>query len=135
MTVIFLAVEFDGDPDWSYGESGPVLDSAPRLARSWEHTAGKVRPKPKPRPKQIDPADIPVDADLSRDIRGYGLSESYQSGDRIQHPTLGLGIVQGIAGNGKITVLFGEKRSLLVHERPARPGAASPAPPVPATGE
>ena len=65
----------------------------------------------------VDPADIPVEADLTRPVRGYALTESYESGDRIQHPTLGLGVVQGIAGNGKIAVLFGEKKSLLVHER------------------
>jgi len=125
VTVLFLGCELEGDPGWSYGESGPALDGTPRLTRAWEHGAGKVRPKPRPRPKQIDPADIPVDADLSRPVRSYAISDSFQSGDRIQHPTLGLGIVQGIAGNGKISVLFGEKRSLLVHERGA-PAAATP---------
>ncbi len=124
VSVLFLGCELAGDPGWSYGDSGPVLDQAPRLTRAWEHGAGKVRPKPRSRPKQVDPADVPVEADLSRAVRSYGLSESYESGDRIQHPTLGLGIVQGIAGNGKIAVLFGEKRSLLVHERSA-PAAVS----------
>ena len=98
-----------------------MLDASPRLTRAWEHGAGKVRPKPRPKPKQVDPADVPVEADLTRPVRSYALTESYQSGDRIQHPTLGLGVVQGIAGNGKIAVLFGDKKSLLVHER--RPGA------------
>jgi len=81
-----------------------------------------VRPKPRPRPKPIDPADIPVEADLSLPIRSYALTESYGSGERIDHPTLGLGVVQGVAGNGKIFVLFGEKKSLLVHERPVSTG-------------
>ena len=70
-----------------------------------------------------------VEADLSRPIRSYALNESYGSGDRIDHPTLGLGVVQGVAGNGKISVLFGEKKSLLVHERPARAGSTAPTPP------
>jgi len=124
VTVVYVGCEIEGDPGWSYGESGPTLDSVPRLTRAWEHGAGKVRPKPRPKPKHIDPSDIPVEADMSRPVRGYALTESYESGDRIQHPTLGLGIVQGIAGNGKIAVLFGEKKSLLVHERGA-PASAS----------
>jgi hypothetical protein len=87
-----------------------------------------VRPKPRPRPKPVDPADIPVEADLSRPIRPYALTDSYGSGDRIDHPTLGLGVVQGVAGNGKISVLFGEKKSLLVHERPERASPPAPTP-------
>ena len=129
------AGELEGDPGWSYGEPGPVLDSKPRLARAWEHSAGKVRPKPKPKPRQVDPADIPVEADLTRPVRGYALTESYQAGDRIEHRTLGLGVVQGIAGNGKISVLFGEKKSLLVHERAPRPGAPTPSAPPFGSGE
>lgn len=122
VTVLYLACELEGDPGWSYADGAPVLDAAPRLARAWEHGAGRVRPKPKSRPKPSDPADVPVEPDLSRPIRDYAINESFRAADRIQHPTLGLGVVQGIAGSGKIAVLFGEKRSLLVHEREtARP--------------
>jgi len=98
------------------------LDEAPAIVSAWEYGAGRVRPKPRPRPKTVDPADIPVEADLSLPIRSYALTESYGSGERIDHPTLGLGVVQGVAGNGKIFVLFGEKKSLLVHERPVSTG-------------
>ena len=58
-----------------------------------------------------------VEADLSRPPRAYGIRESYTPGDRIEHPTLGMGVVQALAGAGKISVLFNEKTSLLVHER------------------
>jgi hypothetical protein len=130
VTVVYLACKLAGDPGWSYPEGAPVLDEAPEIVRAWEYGAGRVRPKPRPRPKQVDPADVAVEADLSRPIRRYALTESYGSGDRIDHPTLGMGVVQGVAGNGKISVLFGEKKSLLVHERPLRAG--SPAhPPLP----
>jgi hypothetical protein len=132
VTVIYLACKLEGDPGWSYPDGAPVLDQAPEIVRAWEYGAGRVRPKPRPRPKPVDPADIPVEADLSRPIRPYALTESYGSGDRIDHPTLGLGVVQGVAGNGKISVLFGEKKSLLVHERPVREGSPAPsAPPYP----
>jgi hypothetical protein len=52
-------------------------------------------------------------------VRSYALTEVYTSGDRIDHPTLGSGVVQGEAGPGKINVLFGERKSLLVHGRGA----------------
>ena len=84
---------------------------------AWEITAGKLRPKPKPRPRPLSEVALIVEADLSRPVRDYVLSESYASGDRIAHKTLGTGIVQGAAGRGKIHVLFGERKSLLVHER------------------
>ena len=50
-------------------------------------------------------------------MRNYGINEFYTAGDRIEHPTLGLGVVQGIAGTGKIRVHFDEKKSVLVHDR------------------
>jgi len=77
-----------------------------------EYGAGRVRPKPKARPRHIDPADLPAEPDLSRPVRDYAVTELFERGDRIQHSTLGLGVVQGIAGNGKISVLFedGERK-------------------------
>jgi hypothetical protein len=127
VTVMYLGCQLDGDPGWSYPDGSPVLDAVPKITRAWELGAGRVRPKPRPRPRTIDPADVLVDADMSRPIRGYALTESFQSGDRIEHPTLGLGVVQRGAGNGKISVLFGEKKSVLVHERPS-PAGSAPAP-------
>ena len=81
----------------------------------------QLKPKPKPRARRTSttPESQVVEADLSRPIRPYSLSEHYDPGDRIQHPTLGLGVVQGAAGPQKIRVLFDERRSTLVHDRPA----------------
>lgn len=119
--VVFLGLEFDGNPEWEYDEEGPVLRRAPSLDPAWERLAGKVRPKAASRPKALDPADIIIEADYSKPVRGYAISESYEAGDRIDHPTLGSGVVQGGAGAGKIVVLFGERKSLLVHERGVQP--------------
>ena len=58
-----------------------------------------------------------MEADLSRPPRPYQVSETFAAGDRIEHSTLGLGIVQGAAGPGKIHVRFGERKVLLVHGR------------------
>ena len=115
--ILYLGIQVEGDPGWDYGEAGPEITGSPSIGPAWEARAGKLKPKPKSRPKANDENAI-VEADLSRPQRNYGLRESYTPGDRISHPTLGLGVVQAIAGVGKISVLFDEKKSLLVHERP-----------------
>jgi hypothetical protein len=113
----FIGVELEGDPGWVYDEQGAQLSAAPRLARAWEPGAGRVRPRPRPRPKAAEPVEVVVEADLSRPVRSYGPHESYHPGDRIEHPTLGLGIVQKCFP-GKVEVRFGEATSRLVAGRP-----------------
>ena len=113
----YLGIQVEGDPGWEYADTGPVITGSPSIGPAWEARAGKLKPKPKSRPKASDENAI-VEADLSRPPRDYGIRESYTPGDRISHPTLGQGVVQAIAGVGKITVLFDETKSLLVHERP-----------------
>jgi hypothetical protein len=115
--VRYLGLELPGDPGWLYAEDGPLLESDPKLVLAWEPVAGRVRPKPRPRPRTAAPADVIVEADLSRPVRSYALTESYTAGDRIDHPKLGMGVVQGIAGPRKIRVRFEERESMLVHER------------------
>jgi hypothetical protein len=117
----FLSVRLEGDPGWSYPEGWPVLDAPPRLLPAWEPSAGRVRPKAPPRPKPGLPVEVRVEADLSRPVRGYAASESYSAGDRISHPKLGLGVVQGSAGANKISVFFDDRKVLLVHGRPGAP--------------
>jgi hypothetical protein len=113
----FLGLELEGDPGWSYDEQGARFASPPRLVRAWEPGAGRVRPRPRPRPKAAEPVPVVVEADLSRPVRSYGPHESYHPGDRIEHPTLGLGIVQKCLP-GKVEVRFGEATSRLVAGRP-----------------
>jgi hypothetical protein len=76
-----------------------------------------VRPKAKPRQKPSAPVVAVVAADPSRPVRRYTVAESYRAGDRIEHPTLGVGVVQGVAGRGKIRVRFDDRDSVLIHER------------------
>jgi hypothetical protein len=118
--VFFVAIEIEGNPGWEYQDGGPLLDAAPDLNAAWEVGAGKLKPKPKSRAKKSDPAAELVEADLSREPRAYAISDSYTPGDRIEHSKLGTGVVQGVVGRGKISVLFGEDAKLLVHERPVR---------------
>jgi hypothetical protein len=121
VSVRYCGLELNGSPGWGYDKEGPALEDEPKISAAWEPGAGRVRPKPRPRLSST-PAQTIVEADLTRPVRGYTLTESYQSGDRIDHPTLGAGVVQGVAGPGKIEVRFDGRRSLLVHER-AKPSA------------
>ena len=114
--ILYLGLDVEGDPGWEYGDSGPELQTPPQLGPAWEARAGKLKPKPKSRPKTGE-ENLVVEPDLSRPPRRYAIRESYEPGDRIQHPTLGVGVVQAITGVGKISVLFEDKKSLLVHER------------------
>jgi hypothetical protein len=120
VSVAFFGLRLEGDPGWGYESGAPVLAGRPRLVPAWEHGAGRVRPKPKPRRRKesASAADLPVEADLSRPVRPYTSHERYSPGDRVAHPTLGVGVVQGAAGPTKIHVLFDGRKSLLVHDRP-----------------
>ncbi|MCP4906698.1 MAG: hypothetical protein GY910_17115 [bacterium] len=106
----------EGTIGWDYDDEGARLAGDVSLEKAWEVGAGKLKPKPKP--KKVDPADAIIEADLSRPVRIYGIRESYGPGDRINHKNLGEGVVQGVVGRGKIAVLFGEDKKLLIHERP-----------------
>ncbi|HVH06355.1 MAG TPA: hypothetical protein VNE71_10190 [Myxococcota bacterium] len=116
VSVYFLGMGLEGDPGWIYDEQGARLPSV-RIDRAWEPGAGRVRPKPKPRPKAAEPVETVVEAALERPVRSYGPHESYHPGDRIEHPTLGLGVVQKCFP-GKVEVRFGEATSRLVAGRP-----------------
>jgi hypothetical protein len=117
VVVGFLGVQLEGEPAWTYDAAGALLSGAPRLERSWEPGAGRVRPRPRPRPKATEPVPVVIEADLSRPVRAYGPHESYHPGDRIEHPTLGLGVVTKSLP-GKVEVRFAEATSRLVAGRP-----------------
>ena len=120
VTVKFMAVRLDNDPGWNYGAEGPELDGNARLLDAWEPGAGRIKPKPRPRARaRTEPVEAVVEADLARPVRSYNFNDSYSAGDRIDHPKLGTGVVQGTAGPGKIRVRFEERQSVLVHERSA----------------
>jgi hypothetical protein len=114
--VFFVGLETDGVPGWSYDDEGATLSGPISFVKAWESGAGKLKPKPKA--KKIDPADAIIEADLSRPVQSYSIRSSYEPGDRIKHKNLGEGVVQAITGRGKISVLFGEEKKLLIHERP-----------------
>ena len=114
--IIFVGLTTDSVPGWEYDDEGPTLTGPIGFEKSWETGAGKLKPKPKK--KKIDPADVIVEADLSKPLLPYSIRDSYERGDRLNHKTLGEGVVQGVVGRGKIAVMFGDERKLLIHERP-----------------
>lgn len=116
--VRYLSIKLQDDPGWSIEEERPTLVGTPILDRAWGPGAGKVKPKPRPKSKSKAAAiDEIVEADPSRPVRRYQTTDSYTPGDSIDHPTLGIGVVQRSAGAGKIKVLFDDTPRLLIHER------------------
>jgi hypothetical protein len=119
VAVRYLALRAPRDAAWSLDAEGwPALAEPPALAPAWEEGAGRVRPRPPPRPKaRVQPVESVVEADPSRPVRSYAMSESYRPGDRVAHPLFGEGVVQASAGPGKIRVRFDGQPRVLVHER------------------
>jgi hypothetical protein len=63
-------------------------------------------------------ARLRVEADLAKPVRPYSVSESFESGERVQHSKFGEGVVQQSPGPGKIEVLFGEDIKVLAQAKP-----------------
>ena len=83
---------------------GPV--AAPRGA-----AAPRARRPPPPPPAPL------VAADPGRPVRRYAPLEAYAPGDRINHPTFGLGVVESMVGPGKMQVFFPGGRRVLAQAR------------------
>ena len=117
--VFYLALDLEGDPPWEYGEDGPLLTSTLGFDPAWEQGAGKLSPRSKSKSRKSSTAVVIVDGNMDKDPLPYSISGSFESGDRIEHKSLGSGVVQGSQGQGKIRVLFGEDMKILIHERPS----------------
>jgi hypothetical protein len=64
-------------------------------------------------------ARLRVEADLAKPVRPYSVTESFESGERVQHAKFGEGVVQQSTGPGKIEVLFGDDLKVLAQAKPA----------------
>lgn len=58
-----------------------------------------------------------VEPDLSRPARRYQIDQTYEPGERIDHPAFGTGVVEGSPGAGKIDVFFPSGRRVLAQAR------------------
>ena len=89
-------------------------NSADKAGASTIRRATKKKPTA-PRPR-VDKPVIPPD--LNRPVRTYTIRDTYEPGDRIQHPTFGTGVVEASADPGKIDVFFPEGRRVLAQAKP-----------------
>src|SRR5215471_6180629 len=75
----------------------PGAAAATRTSNSSSGTATRTR-----KPPAAEPPAPMVAPDLARPVRRYAASEAFSAGDRVQHATFGLGVVQSSPGPGKI---------------------------------
>ena len=66
-----------------------------------------------------------VKADINKPSRTYKPRELFAVGDRIDHPTFGLGVVELLPSPGKMQVFFPSGRKLLVCGLPGSAVAAA----------
>ena len=99
-----------------HGPAPEKRRSVPAIRRSG--TAPAVRPR------TVRPADARQwearNAAITQDVVvwDYKLTERYEKGDVITHPSFGRGFVESIMGDG-MEVLFGEGRKRMAMNRPA----------------
>ncbi len=64
--------------------------------------------------------DAPVvEPNMSRPPRAYAFRDTYEPGDRIEHPKFGDGVVELLAEPGKMQVFFPDGRRVLALAKPA----------------
>ncbi len=86
------------------------------------NVSGKPRPAPKRAKKPTAtwaPDQSTIEPVMSRPIRSYSLADIYRLGDRIQHRTFGLGVVDEILGPHKIQVFFPMGHRIMVQSQAA----------------
>jgi len=60
-----------------------------------------------------DAAPVVPAFDPDKPPRKYAPRDSYATGERVQHPTFGVGVVAGSPGAGKVDVVFGSGARVL----------------------
>jgi hypothetical protein len=82
-------------------------------------TPARTPTAPRTRKKAVPPPPPRPEPDTSRPIRRYTPTEAYQTGDRVQHPTFGMGVAGASPGPGKIEVFFKEGPRVLAQAKAA----------------
>lgn len=68
-----------------------------------------------------------IEADTSKPVRSYNYADTYQPGDRIDHPKFGHGVVELTSEPGKMQVFFADGRRVLALAKP-KPALERPRP-------
>jgi hypothetical protein len=87
--------------------------------------SGTAASRPAPVARIPQPA---TPADLTKPIRPYTPRDIFAAGDRIDHPTFGIGVVEDVAAPGKINVFFPQGHKVLAQAKPESTMAAPPRP-------
>ena len=96
------------------------LPASSRPAREPEEARARAA-KPPTRPP-VERFERPaVAADLSKPVRPYRAGESFEVGERIDHPSFGQGVIE-IAESGKVTVFFASGRRVLAQAKAGQAG-------------
>lgn len=82
-------------------------------------TGGRKSAKSKSTAKAPEAAGPEIEPDMSRPVREYGASQSYEPADRVEHVKFGLGVVENV-GDGKMQVYFPSGRRVLAQGRRTR---------------
>jgi hypothetical protein len=87
--------------------AGADAPSSPRRP-----TYGSSRRSSRPRGGQAAAPEAPP-FDPAKPPRSYAARDSYVAGERVAHPTFGVGVVSGSPGAGKVEVVFGSSARVL----------------------
>lgn len=85
--------------------------SASRSSSGAKKTAGRKTPAPRRAEEPL------IDPNLDLPVRDYAMSETYQTGERIEHPKFGQGVVESFPSPGKMNVFFEDGRRTLAYGR------------------
>ena len=119
-----LATRLYGDPGWRLRQGRPLLETAPRVVSGLETPPTQKKSRAKSRAAEVEEV---VEADLERPVRSYNVNEFFYPGDRIEHVTLGEGVVQRMLGPTKVEVRFAGETRVLVQGRGGGSAEAAPA--------
>ena len=99
--------------------SDTTTPEAPR--RKVESKAGaKAKPGARKAARATPHRDAPqIEPNLALPVRDYSMRETYQSGERIEHPKFGQGVVESFPTPDKMNVFFEDGRRTLAQGRPA----------------
>jgi hypothetical protein len=96
-------------PEGSTAAKATKTTRAAKSAAPGAPAAKKTRAR-----KVVEPAPPKVAPDMSKPVRRYSAAETYIPGDRINHPSFGLGVVESSPGAGKVQVVFSEGKRVVL---------------------
>ncbi|HET6583604.1 MAG TPA: hypothetical protein VFG69_09155 [Nannocystaceae bacterium] len=97
-------------------------DPAPESKRKVESKAAKAKKTARATPHHNSPT---IEPNLALPVRDYSMRETYQTGERIEHPKFGQGVVESFPTPDKMNVFFEDGRRTLAQGRPMADAVAS----------